>query len=75
MINKKVYLVIQNQTESDWDREVIDVVDTEEKARKLCKEYNKEYAHNVILDEDGLATEITNDDVYHFYEYKTMTVK
>ena len=43
----KVYLVKQHQTESEYDNYIVHVFDTEEKAKSKCREYNKEYKHDV----------------------------
>ena len=72
----QVWLVKQHQTESEYDNYIVDVVDTEDKAKALCREYNKEYALNVgvnsLYDWTG---EITDEHVYHYYDYFSMDVK
>ena len=40
----KVWLVKQHQPESLYDNYIVDVVDSEEKAKAKCREYNKDYA-------------------------------
>lgn len=73
-----VYLIKQHQTESEYDKYIVDVVDDEEKAKQLCREYNKEYAYNVGLDETGLFTGVYDIDFsgcYHYYDYFVMKVK
>ena len=70
----KVYLVIQHQSDSEYDNEVINVVDSEEKAQKLCIEYNTEYAQNVEL-KNGFVVKVLNLGVYHFYTYKSIDVE
>lgn len=71
----KVWLVIQNQTDSEYDRSVVNAVDSEQKAIKLCAEYNKEYAQNVIINDQGLIEKILDYGFYHFYEYKAMDIE
>ena len=71
----KVWLVIQNQTDSEYDRSVVNVVDNENKAIALCVKYNKEYAQNVILNEQGLLEKVLDYGFYHFYEYKAMDIE
>lgn len=72
----RVWLVKQHQTESEYDNYIVDVVDSEEKAKAKCREYNKEYALNVgvnsLYDWTG---EITDEFVYHYYDYFSMEVK
>lgn len=71
-----VWLVKQHQTESDFDNWIVDVVDSEDKAKVKCREYNKEYANNVGLNTLGDWTgEILDDYVHHYYDYFAMEVK
>lgn len=72
----KVYLVKQHQSESEFDNYIVDVVDSEEKAKAKCREYNKDYSRNVKLNEFGDWTgELLNEFVYHYYDYFTMNVE
>lgn len=71
---KKVWLVIQNQSESEYDKYVVNVVDSEQKAIDLCKEYNKEYSENVEL-KDGLFVKLLDYYNYHFYNYISKEVE
>lgn len=71
-----VWLVKQHQTESDFDNWIVDVVDSEDKAKVKCREYNKEYATNVGLNTLGDWTgEILNDYIHHYYDYFAMEVE
>lgn len=72
----KVWLVKQHQPESPYDNYIVDVVDSEEKAKAKCREYNKDYAENVGLNELGDWTgEILSDWNHHYYDYFSMEVK
>lgn len=74
----KVYLIKQHQTDSEYNDFIVAVVDSESKAKQLCREYNKEYAENVGLDKTGLFTGEYDCDFsgcYHYYDYFSMIVK
>lgn len=73
-----VYLVKQHQADSEYDNYIVDIFDSEEKARAKCQEHNKEYADNVGLDEQGNFTgeyDINGNGYYHYYDYFSMVLK
>ena len=72
----KIWLVKQHQTDSEYDNYIVDAFDSKDKAIAKCREYNKEYADNVGVNElYDWTGEITDDSYYHYYDYFSMDIK
>lgn len=75
-----VYLVIQHQALSEYDKEVVYVCASEEVAEYAASQLNKEYASSgVELDENNLFVDVSDEDImndtYHYYTVESYAVE
>lgn len=71
-----IYLIKQHQTDNEeYNNYIVKAVKTEEKAKQICSDLNREYADNVVL-VDGLFDSVYNDYLdYHYYDYFKMELE
>ena len=75
-----VYLVIQHQALSEYDKKVVYVCASEEVAEYAAGQLNKEYASSgVMLDENNLFVDVSDEDImgdtYHYYTVESYAVE
>lgn len=73
----KVYKVIQHQAAyPEYDNQTIYIYDNQKAAEECARRLNLEYAEGVILDDEGLFSDLVDDnDTAHYYTVESYIVE
>lgn len=73
----KVYQVIQHQAEyPEYDNRIVYIYDNQKAAEECARRLNLKYAEGVILDDEGLFSDLVDDnDTAHYYTVESYIVE
>lgn len=77
MTNKRIWLVVQHQSDSDeFDNRTVYTCASQEIAEYAAAKLNKQYACNVELDDDNLFVDIKDTELdWHYYEVESSAIE